>query len=42
MIRELITFLGVNGFTPDEVNLEARVLDIYVLLLRALEVHLDP
>ena len=28
--------------TSDEVNLEARVLDIYVLLLRALEVHLDP
>jgi hypothetical protein len=41
-ICEFITILGVNGFAWDEVNIKARVLDIYILLLRALEVHLDP
>jgi hypothetical protein len=32
----------VNGFASHEVKIEARVLDAYMLHLRALEVHLDP
>jgi hypothetical protein len=42
LVRELITIFGVNGFAPHEVNIEVRVLDAYMLLLRALEVQLDP
>jgi hypothetical protein len=41
-VRELVTILGVNGFASHEVKIEARVLDAYMLHLRALEVHLDP
>src|SRR5271165_3661879 len=41
-VWELVTILGVNGFASHEVNVKARVLDSYMLLLRALEVHLDP
>jgi hypothetical protein len=32
----------VNGFAWHEVKIKVRVLDTYILLLRALEVHLDP
>ena len=42
LVCELITILGVNGFAPHEVKIKVRVLDAYILLLRALEVHLDP
>ena len=42
LVRELVTILGVNGFASHEVKIEIRVLDTYILLLRALEVHLDP
>src|SRR5271166_5873856 len=40
-VCELVTILGVNGFASHEVNVKARV-HSYMLLLRALEVHLDP
>jgi hypothetical protein len=36
-VCELVTILGVNGFASHEVNIEARVLDAYMLLLRALD-----
>ena len=42
LVCKLVTIFGVNGFASHEVNVKARVLDTYVLLLRALEVHLDP
>src|ERR1700677_2181228 len=42
LVCELITILGVNGFAWHEVKIKVRVLDTYILLLRALEVHLDP
>jgi hypothetical protein len=32
----------VNRFAGHEVKIKIRALDTYVLLLRALEVHLDP
>jgi hypothetical protein len=32
----------VNGFASHEVNIKVRVLDAHMLLLRALEAHLDP
>jgi hypothetical protein len=41
-VCELVTIFGVNGFAPHEVNIKVRVLDAYMLVLRALEVHLDP
>jgi len=41
-VCELITILGVHGFAWHEVKIKVRVLDNYILLLRALEVHLDP
>jgi hypothetical protein len=42
LVCELVTILGVNGFAWQEVKIKVRVLDTYILLLRALEVHLDP
>jgi hypothetical protein len=42
LVCELVTIFGVNGFASHEVNIKVRVLDAYMLLLRALEVHLDP
>jgi hypothetical protein len=42
LVCELITILGVNGFALHEVNIKVCVLDAYMLLSRALEVHLDP
>ncbi len=42
LVCELITILGVNGFAGHEVKIKVRVLDTYILLLRAFEVHLDP
>ena len=42
LVCELVTILGVNGFAWHEVKIEVRVLDTCILLLRALEVHLDP
>ena len=41
-VRELITILCVDGFVRHEVKIEVRVLDTYMLLSRALKVHLDP
>jgi hypothetical protein len=41
-VSELVAILGVNGLASHEVNVKVRVLDTYMLLLRALEVHLDP
>jgi hypothetical protein len=41
-VCELVTIFGVNGFAWHEVKIKVRVLDTYILLLRALEVHLDP
>jgi hypothetical protein len=32
----------VNGFAWHEVKIKVRVVDTHILLLRALEVHLDP
>jgi hypothetical protein len=32
----------VNGFASHDVNIKVPVLDAYMLLLGALEVHLDP
>jgi hypothetical protein len=32
----------VNGFASHQVKIKVRLLDTYVLRLRALEVHLDP
>ena len=37
LVCELVTILGVNGFASHEVNVKVRVLDAYMLLLRALE-----
>ena len=42
LVRELVTVLGVNRFASLEVKIKLRVLDTYILLLRTLEVHLDP
>ena len=42
MVCELVTILGVNGFARHEVKIKVREFDAYILLLRALEVHLDP
>lgn len=42
LARELITVLGVNRFASREVKIKFRMLDTYILLLRTLEVHLDP
>jgi hypothetical protein len=42
LVCELVTVFRVNGFASHEVDIKVRVLDAYVLLLRALEVHLDP
>jgi hypothetical protein len=42
LVYELVTIFGVTGFASPEVNIKVRVLDAYTLLLRALEVHLDP
>jgi|ERR1700722_763937 hypothetical protein len=42
LVGELVTILGVNGFASHEVKIKVRLLDTYVLFLRALEVHLDP
>ena len=39
---ELVTVLGVDGFALHELKIEVRMLDAYALLLRTLEVHLDP
>ena len=41
-VCELITILGVNGFAWHEVKIKFRMFDPYILVLRALEVHLDP
>ena len=41
-VRELVTVLGVNRFASLEVKIKLRELDTYILLLRTLEVHLDP
>src|SRR5271166_5322790 len=41
-VCELITILCVDGFAGHEVKIEVRALDTYILLSRALEVHLDP
>ena len=42
LICELIAILGVNGFAWHEVKIKVCVLDTYMLLSRALKVHLDP
>src|SRR5450755_3858256 len=42
LVCELVTIFGVNGFAWHEVKIKILVLDTYILLLRALEVHLDP
>jgi hypothetical protein len=42
LVRELITIFGVNGFASNEMNIKVCALDAYMLLSRALEVHLDP
>jgi hypothetical protein len=42
LVCELVTIFGVNGFLWHKVKVKVRVLDVYMLLLRALEVHLDP
>src|SRR5579863_9202383 len=42
LVCELVTILGVNGFALHEVKIKVRLLDTYILLLPALEVHLDP
>ena len=42
LVRELVTVLGVNRFASHEVKIKFRILDTYILLLRTLEVHLDP
>jgi hypothetical protein len=41
-VCELIAILGVNGFTWHEMKIKVCVLNSDILLLRALEVHLDP
>lgn len=41
-VSELVTALGVNRFASLEVKVKLRELDTYILLLRTLEVHLDP
>jgi hypothetical protein len=42
LVCEHVTIFGVNGFASHEVNIKVRVLDACMLLLRALDVHLDP
>jgi hypothetical protein len=41
-VCELITILGVNGFAWDEMTIKVRLLVAHILLLRALDVNLDP
>src|SRR5580704_11794519 len=42
LVCELVTIFGVNGFAWHEVKIKVRIFDTYILLLHALEVHLDP
>ena len=41
-VCELVTILGVNSFALHELKVKVCVLNTYMLLLRTLEVHLDP
>jgi len=41
-VGELVTVLSVNRFVGHELEIKLRVPDAYILLLSALEVHLDP
>ena len=42
IVCELVTVFGVNRFASAEMKIKLRVLDTYMLILRTLEVHLDP
>src|SRR5208283_131356 len=42
LVRELITVLGVNRFASHKVKIKFCVIDRYILLTSALQVHLDP
>ena len=42
LVREFVAILGVNGFAWHKVKIQVRKVNTYILLLRALEVHLDP
>jgi hypothetical protein len=41
LLAEIEAALGVDGFKGSELNAELRGPDIYALIARALQVHLD-